>query len=65
LARAKTYGTAGWSFDREYDFSFEFTPGSLKVYIDGVLELTATGSFIDGRLAFYDFSQAVVNFGAS
>jgi hypothetical protein len=65
LARAKILGNTGWSFDHEYDFSFEFTKSSLKVYVDGVLEISVTGNFSDGRLAFYNFSQAGVVYSAS
>jgi len=64
VARATTLGSAGWTFDHEYDFTFEFTKTSLKVYVDGALEITVTGNFIDGRLAFYNFSQGGVGYTA-
>jgi hypothetical protein len=65
LARANTLGSTGWAFDREYDFSFQFNETFLKVYVDGVLEIAATGNFVNGRLAFYNFSQAGVNYSVS
>jgi hypothetical protein len=60
LARAKSLGDVGWSFDKEYDFNFDFTETALKIYVNGQLELELTGNFTDGRLAFYNFSQAGV-----
>jgi hypothetical protein len=57
LARGTKYGSAGWSFDRDYDFSFVYDAASLKVYLDGALEISVTGNFKDGRVALYEFSQ--------
>jgi hypothetical protein len=62
LARGTDYGSKGWAFDKEYDFSFVFTASSLKVYVDGALEMSIVGSFKDGRLALYEFSQEGVVF---
>jgi hypothetical protein len=65
LSRATTLGNTGWTFDHEYDFSFEFTKTSLNVYIDGSLEITIAGNFTNGKLAFYNFSQGGVNYKVS
>ena len=65
LSRAVTLGNTGWAFEHEYVFTFEFTKTTLKVYVDGNLEITITGNFTDGRLAFYNFSQAGVSYTAS
>ena len=62
LNRGTTLGYTGWNDYREYDFTIEFTPTSLKVYVDDVLQFDITGSFSDGRFAFYDFSQQYVEF---
>jgi hypothetical protein len=62
LARAATLGSTGWSDLQEYTFEFEFNATSLKVYVDGALEISITGSFADGRLAFYNFSQEDVTY---
>lgn len=62
LARAATLGDTGWERNRDYLFTFEFSQTSLKVQVDGVLELDVTGRFQDGRLAFYNFSQAGVRY---
>jgi hypothetical protein len=64
MARGTTLGDAGWVDNREYEFRFIFQPNNLKVYVDGSLELDVSGSFADGRLAFYNFSQAAVTYSA-
>ena len=40
LARATNLGDKGWTFDHEYVFTFEFNETSLKVYVDGTLEIS-------------------------
>ncbi|UCE74262.1 MAG: hypothetical protein JSV56_00780 [Methanomassiliicoccales archaeon] len=62
LARATNLGSTGWVIGQEYIFKFEFTSTSLKVYVDGVLEIDITGDFQNGRVAFYNFSQAGVTY---
>jgi hypothetical protein len=62
LARGTKYGSVGWSFDRDYDFSFIFDATSLMVYLDGALEISIAGNFKDGRVALYEFSQEGVSF---
>lgn len=62
LQRALTLGNTAWVSNREYTFSFEFTASSLKVFVDGVLEIDLNGAFNNGRLAFYNFSQDVVRY---
>lgn len=64
LARGTTLGSTGYSENVEYDFRFIFQPTSLQVYVDDVLELDIGGSFSDGRMAFYNFSQAGVTYSA-
>ncbi len=64
LARAATLGSTGWIDNKEYEFRFIFQPNNLKVYVDGTLELDVSGIFADGRLAFYNFSQASVTYSA-
>jgi hypothetical protein len=65
IDRAATLKSTGWVLDHEYDFNFEFSETSLKVYVDGVLEINIKGNFSDGRLAFYNFSQAGVTYSIS
>ncbi len=62
LARGLTLGSTGWVFGQEYEFSFVFLADRLQVSVDGVLQLDISGSFSDGRLAFYNFSQDSVTY---
>jgi len=62
LARGLTLGSTGWVFGQEYEFSFLFLADRLQVSVDGVPQLDISGSFSDGRLAFYNFSQASVTY---
>ena len=64
LARAMNLGSTGWVTGQDYLFEFEFTATSLKVYVNGVLEINITGSFNNGRLAFYALSQSGVTYSA-
>jgi hypothetical protein len=65
LVRATSLGNIGWNFDHEYDFNFEFSETGLKVYVDGNLEMTTIGNFNNGKMAFYNFSQAGVSYRVS
>ncbi|MEM7310438.1 MAG: hypothetical protein AAF682_27420 [Planctomycetota bacterium] len=64
LARGVNLGDTGWSAGTTYTFRFEFDATSLKVFVDGVLELDISGSFSNGRMGFYNFSQANVTYNA-
>jgi hypothetical protein len=64
LARANTLGSTGWANGTDYEFAFDFGPNNLDVYVDNVLELSIAGSFSNGRLGFYNFSQASVTYSA-
>ena len=64
IARANTLGNTGWNANTPYTFGFDFGPNNLDVYVDGILELSIGGVFSDGRLAFYNFSQAGVTYAA-
>jgi PKD repeat protein len=64
LARANTLGSTGWVSSTSYQFAFQFTATLLRVFVDDVLELEIDGVFNDGRLAFYNFSQAAVDYSA-
>jgi uncharacterized protein (TIGR03382 family) len=57
LARATNLGGVGYADQEALDFRLRWADDSLEVYVDDVLELRADGSFPDGRLAFYNFSQ--------
>lgn len=62
LARGVNLGSTGWITGQTYDFTFDFGPSNLLVYVDGALEFDLTGSFDNGRLAFYNFSQEQVTY---
>jgi len=53
----------GWEHGREYLFRFELSDASADIYLDGDLQMALAGDFsglLDGRLAFYNFSQGGV-----
>ncbi len=64
LARGNTLGDTGWLANTDYSFRFIFQSNHLEVYVNDVLEININGSFNDGRLAFYNFSQANVSYSA-
>ncbi len=64
LARATNLGSTGWAIGVEYEFEFVFLPTQLQVFVDGVKEIDILGSFADGRMGFYNFSQAGVTYSA-
>jgi len=64
LARANTLSDTGWVAGESYQFTFDFGASNLDVYVDGLLELSITGSFTDGSIGFYNFSQAAVIYDA-
>jgi hypothetical protein len=69
LARGATLGDVGWSDGVLYTFRFEFGESYLRVYvnenpepeIDLVVDIEEE-FFSNGRIAFYNFSQASVNY---
>lgn len=64
LQRATNLGATGWADNTSYTFKFEFTTTSLVVFVNGVEELNISGTFNDGSLAFYNFSQSNVTYSA-
>jgi uncharacterized repeat protein (TIGR01451 family) len=64
LARGRTRGNTGWVRNQTYTFTFESTATTLKVWVDGTLEIDITGNFSPGRFAFYNYSQAQVTYSA-
>lgn len=57
LARGTTLGSTGWVDATTYSFIIEYTTSRLDVWVDGSHEVSITGDFPAGPLAFYDFSQ--------
>lgn len=64
LARGFNLGNTYWVHGQEYSFRFEYSPNSLKVFVDDVLEIDVQGSFDDGRFACYNFSQQLVTYSS-
>lgn len=64
LARGTTLGSTGWSDQTTYEFSFDFGPNNLQVFVNGLLEMDIAGNFSNGRIGFYNFSQAQVVYSA-
>lgn len=64
LARGSTLGSTGWVAGAVYEFTFDFGPNDLEVFVNGSKEIDITGNFANGRLAFYNFSQAGVIYSA-
>lgn len=64
LARGATLGNVGWVDNTEYEFTFDFGPNDLEVFVNGVKQLDISGAFANGRLAFYNFSQSSVVYSA-
>ncbi|MBX3600801.1 MAG: PEP-CTERM sorting domain-containing protein [Rubrivivax sp.] len=64
LARGATLADVGWVEGQEYEFAFEFGPNNLVVRVDGVEQFDLVGAFGNGRMAFYNFSQAGVRYSA-
>jgi len=64
LTRATNLGSTGWAIGVEYEFEFVFLPTQIQVFVDGVKEIDVVGSFSNGRMGFYNFSQAGVTYSA-
>ncbi len=64
LQRGTNLGSTGWAAGTSYDFTFDFGSTDLEVFVNGVKELDIAGSFNNGSLAFYNFSQAGVTYSA-
>jgi hypothetical protein len=64
LQRGATLGATGWVANTDYLFKFDFGPNNLQVSVNNVLQLNIAGNFSDGRLGFYNFSQANVVYSA-
>ncbi len=64
LQRGLTLGSTGWQHGTEYEFSFDFGPHNLQVFVNGTKEIDVTGDFSNGSLGFYNFSQQNVRYSA-
>ncbi|MEM9597651.1 MAG: PKD domain-containing protein [Acidobacteriota bacterium] len=68
LSLAATRGNSVWSWERDYRFTFDFSPERLRVWVDDVLEIDveapADDPFDTGRFGFYNNSQDRVQYRA-
>lgn len=64
LQRGTNLSSTGWALNTEYEFTFDFGPNDLEVFVNGVKEIDITGNFMNGAMAFYNFSQASVTYSA-
>ncbi|MCP5019810.1 MAG: DUF11 domain-containing protein, partial [Ketobacter sp.] len=64
LQRGATRGDTGWAEFTTYGFRFEASPGRVRVFVDGTLELDVIGDFDfgSGRFGFYNYSQKLVRY---
>jgi hypothetical protein len=60
--RANNLGTTGWTDYVNYNFRLVYTQDRVRLFIDGILELDYFGTFCDGSLGLYQFSQRDVEF---
>ncbi len=64
LQRGATLGATSWVSNQTYTVRIDYTPTRVVVHVDGVLQIDASGAFGNGRVAFYNFSQAGVVYSA-
>lgn len=64
VQRGATLGASGWARNQTYTFRIDYTPNRVAVYVDAVLQIDVQGAFPEGRLGFYNFSQAGVTYSA-
>ena len=62
IARATSLGSAGWTDNTPVEFSVQYDTTQLQIWVDGTLEIDVSGTFPDGNLGFYVFSQSDVTF---
>lgn len=64
LQRGATLGATSWVRNQVYTVRIDYTPDRVVVHVDGVLQIDVAGTFANGRVAFYNFSQAGVTYSA-
>jgi len=57
VARGDNLGSTGWLDNTSYTFDLTFTDSLIEVFVDGVLEISHSGTFTDGAFGFYNYSQ--------
>ncbi|HKL53598.1 MAG TPA: hypothetical protein VJ902_06530 [Wenzhouxiangellaceae bacterium] len=64
LARGINLGSTGWQESNEYRLDLFYGPDRVQLYVDGILELDESGTFPDGAIGFYNFSQPQTRYAA-
>jgi hypothetical protein len=64
LQRGATLGATAWVRNQTYTFRIDYTPTRVIVHVDGVLQIDVNGTFGNGRVGFYNFSQGGVVYNA-
>ena len=62
VQRATNLGSVGWLDNTTYNFELIFTSSLIEVKVNGVTELSYSGSFTDGSFGFYNYSQSNVRY---
>lgn len=62
VKRSTNFGSTGWVQNQVYNFDLTFTDTLIEVYVDGVLEISHSGTFTDGAYGFYNYSQGPVTY---
>lgn len=63
LFRAVNLGDSRWDVFTPIEFRLVYSETRVDLFIDDVLELSVSGSFPEGRVGFYNFSQGRVRYG--
>ena len=57
-----TGANKGWRYDKKYKFRIEYLPTRIRLFVDDILIINATGSFPEGGVGFYNTSQENVDY---
>ena len=57
------FGDKGWAAGTTYYFRILYLPTRIKVMVNDVTIFDVSGTFQDGRIGFYNYSQADVQYG--
>ena len=60
---ASSYGpTLGWNDFQSYTFTLEYSTTRIRIFIDGVQIFDVSGTFPNGKVGFFNFSQSDVTY---
>jgi len=52
----------GWEHGIYYNFEITYTPTNVKIYVDGLKVIDVNGTFPDGKIGFFNYSQGQVEY---